>query len=333
MMILDKEKIKKIFVFSLSNIGDVVLTFPVIDILKRDFPQAQLDVAVGPKAVSLLQRNELINDVYIFNKQLSWKEQWQWVKGLRKNRYDLFVDLRNTMVPLLVGPAYRTSLFMTRLKNGHMLHQHLHRLHTVYSYGEQEAEKISLGMTADDRAFIDEKLLALPEGEPLIILSPGAADQNKRWPAANFAELCHILFEKYHAQIILAGDNDDKEIAQTIVKKLTSHPALQDWTGQTTLPRLGCLISKSVMVITNDSAPMHLASYLNAPTLALFGPTNPTHYGPWGDACFYIKKGDACQRCRDRKAIKPHTCMESIAVREVADSFSIENDKVIFKRI
>ena len=67
---LDKSKVKKILVISLSNIGDVVLTFPVIDILKRDFPDAQVSVVIGPKGQELLAGNPFIRS-YVFNKKQS----------------------------------------------------------------------------------------------------------------------------------------------------------------------------------------------------------------------------------------------------------------------
>ena len=68
---LDKSSVKKILVISLSNIGDVILTFPVIDILKEELPAAQLSVVVGPKAVSLFDDNPYIKEVIIFDKHQS----------------------------------------------------------------------------------------------------------------------------------------------------------------------------------------------------------------------------------------------------------------------
>ena len=75
-MLIDKSKIKKILVISLTNIGDVVLTFPVIDILKENLPDAKISVLIGPKAESLLKGNPVLDKVYVFNKHQPFLETW-----------------------------------------------------------------------------------------------------------------------------------------------------------------------------------------------------------------------------------------------------------------
>ena len=106
---LNKSEINKILVISLTNIGDVILTFPVIDILKEDFPSAKLSIVIGPKAESLFCDNPHLEKVHIFNKhQLPFKTL-RWVLGMRKEHFDLVVDLRNTAIPFMISPRYRTS--------------------------------------------------------------------------------------------------------------------------------------------------------------------------------------------------------------------------------
>src|SRR5260370_30076194 len=100
---------KRILVVSMTNIGDVVLTCPVIDILCRDFPLARMDVVVGPKAVSLFEGNPYLR-VKMFDKRAPLRQKFTWFSNLRMERYDCVVDLRRTMLPILLVPRYATPV-------------------------------------------------------------------------------------------------------------------------------------------------------------------------------------------------------------------------------
>ena len=99
-----KSELKHILVVSMTNIGDVVLTCPVIDILRRDFPKAKMDVVVGPKAVSLFADNPNF-PVKVFDKQASLKQKLAWFLDLYQAHYDCVVDLRRTMLPFFLRPT------------------------------------------------------------------------------------------------------------------------------------------------------------------------------------------------------------------------------------
>ena len=83
-MRIQKERIKKILVMSLSNLGDIILTFPVIDILRRDFDQADLSVMVGPKGKTLLIDNPKIDHLYVYDKGMPVNNKIRWAMELRK---------------------------------------------------------------------------------------------------------------------------------------------------------------------------------------------------------------------------------------------------------
>ena len=112
MSAIDTDKVRKILVISLSNIGDIILTTPVISILREHFPSSCIKVLVGPKGLSLFENCKTVDEVIIFDKHVSWLKQVNFVLKLRKEKFDLVVDLRNTVIPLLIGARFRTSLFV-----------------------------------------------------------------------------------------------------------------------------------------------------------------------------------------------------------------------------
>ncbi|MDP8212037.1 MAG: glycosyltransferase family 9 protein [Candidatus Zapsychrus exili] len=318
-MKLKKLKVNKILVISLSNIGDVVLTFPVIDILKNDFPDAELSVVIGPKAKFLLEGNPSFKNVYIYNKHQSFLKTVFWIFELRKEKFDLVVDLRNTVIPLLVSPKYRTKLRKTKDKGAHMKEKHLKRLRSVYSYEKLDIiNKYSFFVSRQDKDYIDQVIKKEVQGEnAFAVVAPSAADSAKQWSEQGFAQVCDEVVRTKGLKIVLVGDENDRKIAQSVDKFMENESI--NLCGRINLAQLSELLNRSTLAITNDSAPMHLASYLNKPVLSIFGPTNPLRYGPWGYKSVYVKRKDNCFVCNNAKLKEKHRCIESILTSDVID--------------
>jgi heptosyltransferase-1 len=312
----DKSKINKILVISLTNIGDVILTFPVIDLLKKNFPSAKLSVVIGPKAKPLLQGNPYLDKVYIFNKHQAPLKSLAWIFELRKEKFDLVIDLRNTAVPLLISPRYRTSYRAGKTNNVHMRVKHLDRLNAVYPFGTQTNVRYSLFISDDHKTYVDKIIEEeIGPGQRYVVVAPGAADQAKRWTEAGFADVCDQLV-KTGMKIVFVGDEGDRKTARQIEGLMTA-PRVLNLCGQAGLPHLAELFKHCSFALLNDSAPMHLASYLDVPVLALFGPTDPLKYGPWSFRSAFLRKNGSCPLCARLKNALRHTCMESITSRDV----------------
>ncbi len=309
-------KIKKILLISLSNIGDVILTFPVIDILKRDFPDAKLSVVIGPKAESLLKGNARLDQLIIFNKHQSAFKMLSWMLQLRKEHFDLVIDLRHTAIPFLIGAKHKTSLSSPKIENQHMRKKHLARLKSVYNYEEKSTQQYALCISEEDQGYVQNVIKEeIGEGQRFICIAPGAASHSKRWTGQGFAEVADALGKNEKLKIVFVGDHQDSEIARCIAAKMKEDPV--NLCGRTSLIQLAELMKKSKGVLTNDSAPMHLASYLNIPTCALFGPTSPQQYGPWSIKSTFIKNKTPCEACAPPKKEGEHTCMQGIQSEEV----------------
>ena len=318
-MKLNASEIKNILVISLSNIGDVILTFPVIDVLKRDFPSAPLSVVVGPKAKRLLEDNPHIKEVLIFDKRQGPFAQLRWILKLRQEKFDLVVDLRNTAIPFLVSSKYRTLLAIGEQKNIHMKEKHLSRLKVIHDFGDEPIERFALFINREEAVYI-ENLLKPHVGaeEKFIVVGPGAANHLKRWRSDSFAEVCDELIKRYKIKIVLVGDKNDEQTVRAVVKEMKNKPL--DLCGKTDLKQLAALLKSAVLVIANDSGIMHMASYLNVPTIAIFGPTNPIKYGPWGKNSHLVKNTAVCTACEKPNRQHAHQCMDDIHPQEVLNT-------------
>ncbi|MBI5149273.1 MAG: glycosyltransferase family 9 protein [Candidatus Omnitrophica bacterium] len=330
-MLSNKSKIRKILVVSLTNIGDVILTLPVIDILLRDFPEAKLSVVVSPKAQALLKGNHYFHRVYVFDKRQPWWKTVPWVVHLLQKRFDLVVDLRNTAIPFLIAPRYRTPAALEQKNDVHMKQKHLQRLLTVYHYAAESEGKQAVVVSPQDTELIHQIIEnAFGKNPSYIVVAPGAADQTKQWPVQGFVEVCYQLMKRYNIHLVLVGDENDRVAVNRIAE--TIGPGALNLCGRTTLPQLAAVIQRAQLVLANDSAPMHLASYLDVPVLALFGPTDARKYGPWGAKGRFIQRNQFCPACQNPKDAPRHTCMGTIITQDVLNAFQWVQGKVVFSR-
>ncbi|MCK5580545.1 MAG: glycosyltransferase family 9 protein [Candidatus Omnitrophica bacterium] len=327
---INKSKIKKILVISHTNIGDVIMSSPAVDILKNDFPDAKVSVVVGPKAESLMRNNPNLDKVHIYDKYQHPLKTLKWIWGLRKEKFDLIVDLRNSAMPFMIGARYKTSPFLKRVKGQHSRQQHLDRLRSVYPYGHESSKKYAIAPAQEDKDAVD-KLLGRMTGAKNVVMGPSAANPEKRWLPERFAQASDALIEKYGVNIIFVGDKNDKDIVADIMKQM-KHPAI-DLCGKITLVQLVYVFQNSVLAIANDSSPMHLASYANVAVVGLFGYSEPSGARPWSDNSCYLRKNQDCPVCQGKEEGVPHTCMGGITVDDLLSVISIAGNEVTLKNL
>ena len=125
-----------------------------------------------------------------------------------------------------------------------------------------------------------------------VVLAPGAASPDKRWPPKGFAITADHIIEKYGYDVVLVGDDSEKYLIENVLNQMSdaNRGKVKSLVGQLSLIELAGLFERSKMVLANDSGPAHLASYFDVPLLVLFGPTDPFFYGPWGENGQYLRE-------------------------------------------
>lgn len=322
-MILNKTKIKKILLITLSNIGDVVLTLPVYAALKKEFPEAKVTVLVGAAAEELFSWEPFIEEVIVNKKRASFYETFNMVMNLRKRKFDLIVDLKNTLYPLLLGAKYNTRIFsFKKYTDLPKKQEHLMKLSSIGISTEEAPLPILYSDNDKDNVsrLLEKEGVSLER--PVIAIAPGAKSHIKRWPSENFAKLCEMITAKGLAQVLLIGDDSDSLIMKHKIKDIFN------FTGATNLRELIYLISLCKVLITNDSAPLHIGSLLNIPIVAIFGPTDERKYGPTSKVSVVARKTLNCTPCEKALCRYNMECMTSITPEEV-----FEQVVAIFKKV
>lgn len=319
-MKIDKNKIKRILFISLSNIGDIVLTTPAMRILSENFPEARMDIMVGPNGTELFRKHPAIFKVITYDKHIPLRDKRRLIRKLRKINYDLIADMRNSLFPFLLGAKYRTNPVQVpphRVK--HKKQQHIWKLSSIGINAGIKTDAIDVPfyvhVPPEDDGYMEKAMTGLDRGRPIVAISPGAKSEIKRWPAENYAELTKRLIEKLNAQIIMVGDDADSSIIRGINMPV-NHNVI-DFSGRTTLCRLAALLKCCDLLIANDSAPLHIGGAVGTKVLAIFGPTDPKAYGPTGKDDRVARKKLHCSPCRKAQCEFEHECMRDLKVKEV----------------
>ncbi|MBN1353529.1 MAG: glycosyltransferase family 9 protein [Candidatus Omnitrophica bacterium] len=317
---IEKSKIKRILVITLSNIGDIVLTTPVVEALLREYPEAMLDIIAGPGGYEVFKKHGKISEVIIYDKKSSFLGKLRFFLGLWKKRYDFVVDLRNTVLPFLLGARYNTNPFRRDSKrNIHKKDVHLSRLKDMGI--DTSGASFYLSIDESDRKYIEDTLAPLG-GKPFVVVSPGAKSHVKRWPLKNFAKLSDMIKQNLGYETVLVGDEYDKVVTQRILHLMKAKPL--NLAEKTNIRQLAYLIKKSSLVITNDSAPLHVASAMDARVLAFFGPTDEKKYGPATKApSKVLRKKMGCAPCEVAQCVNvgnKYECLKAITVEEAFEA-------------
>ncbi len=305
--------IQKILVISLTNLGDVILTTPVLSALRANFPEAFISVLIGPKADTLFQGSRTVDQVIIYNKRaLTWKQKIDMVRLLRKKQFDLVIDLRNTFIPYLIQARFQNSIFF-RSQAVSMRKRHLDHLNFL---GLTAAENHFDFFSEDDvkryQIKLKENQIQIESG--FVVIAPGAGSYLKRWKIDRFQEVAQF-FSEQGKQVILAGSEEEKALGDDIKK---SNGLLLNACGLFSLRELSVLLKEASFVLACDSAIMHLANELRTPVVSIFGPTDSRKYAGEGSMNRVIRRELDCSPCElaHCKFERQH-CLEDISSREV----------------
>jgi heptosyltransferase-2 len=338
----------------------MILTTPLLERLAEDGP---VHVLATPANAGILANHPAVASVIVFDKRgqdRGWGGMQRMARALRdtgaKRAYMAQGSLRTAAIARLAGIPERIGfdtspgrVLYTRQVHFDASQHHVERLWRLaepasFAEATRDVERTvatrtetdrtprrpSLYPGPADRAQV-ERLLAEVGHEvaPFIALAPGSVWATKRWPS--YDDLAAELTSAIHAtsmRIAVIGGDGDRELADAIVAKVASHggPAVIDAVGRLSLLASADLISRAAVLVTNDSAPLHLASAMNTPTIALFGPTvTSLGFGPLADIHRVVEQAAlSCRPCGAHGArrcpLGHWKCMRDTSVKDVADS-------------
>jgi len=324
---------KKILVIRLSSIGDVLLTTPLLRLLRKNFPDAFIGFVIKKQYLDLVRENPYIDQVYSLDTSEGFKALKAMKAMIKSEQFDLIIDIHKNFRSLFLRsfssarivsyPKFTFKRFLL-VKFRINLYREIipvykRYLLSVKAFGIQDdGHGLEFYLDKSERSLIASLLSekGYTPGKPVICMAPGASYETKRWPAEYYAQVAQNFIKSQNAQIILLGDSRDRLITATIQKAVKND--LIDLSGQLTLMETACALDHADLVITNDTGLMHLATALQKKTLAIFGPTTKElGFFPTGHFAQVIENSNLnCRPCSymgSRKCPKGHfRCMKEI---------------------
>ena len=291
----------KILVVKLSSLGDLFHALPAVHAVRMGLG-AKVDWVTQPAYAELVRCFDDVNRVIVFPRRGWLADGPAFLRDLRRERYDLILDLQGLLKSALVARLARGG---RRL--GPSFHREGARLlyHAVAGPRNRERHAVEealdvvrlLGLPVPAPVFpLHVPRQELAAGHPRIAIIPRSRWPTKNWAVANFIAAARAVREKTSATFFLVGAPEDRVAGGEIAQALGV--AAVDLCGKTSLVELGSLLQEMDLVLTVDTGPMHLAAALGRPVLALFGPTNPRRTGPYGPRHRVLTAADlACRPC------------------------------------
>jgi lipopolysaccharide heptosyltransferase I len=329
-----KSEPKNILIIKPSSLGDIVMALPALSALRRSFPDAKISWLVRTEFAPLLKNHPDLSEVILFDRKFlghSWYNPRAFaalislIRKLRRGRFDAVIDLqglfRTAAFAWLTGCPKRLGMADAR-EFGHIFYtakvpQDSESIHLVDYYLKivQAAGASALGvrfsLPVDSAAADKVKNLLKTNGvnADYAVFVPTSAQQNKCWPAENFAALADRVSKDFGLSIIATGAPSEKDAVEALRSK--AKVPIANFAGATSIPELVALLNGAKFVISNDTGPGHIAAALGIPVVMLFGPTNPARVHPYNRPQCAVAvepagrglKADSCDPKHDIKLI------------------------------
>jgi len=322
----------KILLLQLKRIGDLILTTPAIAALRERFPEAYLTLVVSNECAELLPAISGVDRILVARRNLRDMAPFSSVAA---TRFDYCIDFtrndRSTLLTLVSRArrritSYRvrdksktrariyTDLLGVRVRDMHTIDYNLALLEPLEIRAASFGPCLNLPQTAYEKAgkLRDEWKIT----KPYVILQPGSARPEKMWDAARWAEVIDHFGVDNGVDLVLTGGPSSNERAH--IEAITSRvrQKIVNLAGKTDLLTLAALIAQAQLLLTVDSAPVHLSAAMHTPQVILFGPTNPFHWRP-RESPALVLQGKSGEPITDFVPVQPRFAMSDISTEAV----------------
>lgn len=322
----------RFLIVRLGSMGDVIHGIPVATALRAQWPDARIDWLVDPRYVELLALVPAITYRIPIDPRGSRSLLLSTIRELRRTRYDAVFDLqgliKSAVLARLAGGRQTVGLSRDHLRETFASLFYSHAIdpaakHHVIAKSLSLLQAIGIttptvefGLSIPETAASRDVVTRFGVGR-YALLNPGAAWPNKRWPPERFGAVAAALHAHVGVPSVVLWGPGEQELAAAVVAASDSAAVPSP---PTSITDLFALAKGARLVISGDTGPLHIASAVGTPVVALFGPTYPDRNGPWSPADVIVSRADACVCHYERRCRRGEPCIDSITIAEVTDA-------------
>jgi len=317
-----------ILIVRLGALGDIVHAVPAAAALRRAFEDARIDWVVDARHVGFADLILPVDRVISLEKP-SVQSWLTLVRRLRPARYDVALDFQGLLKSAILARASGArrvigfSVWHLREKTArpfysevdaqgqatHVIQKNLSLLSTV---GVETTDvEFPLAQVASPALLQIRNEIGV---RPFALINPGAAWPNKRWPAARFGEVAAFLRDVRDMTTYVLWGPGEAPLAQEVLDASEDAARLAP---PTTTADLVALAREAAVIVSGDTGPLHIATAVGTPAVAIFGPTDPARNGPWSADDAIVSRHAACQCHYQRRCRHTAWCLDDVPVAEV----------------
>lgn len=319
-----------ILIIQLRQLGDVLVTTPVISSLKKRFPDARISFLTEENAYDILSGNPYLDEIITIKRKSSIYEQINVIRDIRKKRFDLVIDYmvnpRTAYITFFsgakvtIGYAYRFRRHFYKIaaepKGEYATDYKLSILSILGISGKDNKSYIDVPQDATDKISSYLRSVGVKEDDFLICMDATHRRITRKWTGKGFAEVADRLKEEYDAKILFMWGPGEREEVEQIMAMCRHRHLISPGTK---IKELAALLKRADLLIGNCSFPRHVAVSQGTPTLVILGAT--------GEGWTYplpihrtVKKGLPCQPC-DKIVCSDLSCLTTLTADEVMTEF------------
>ncbi len=321
------------------------MSVPALQALREQFPEARISILARPWVADLYGREPFCDELIPYQAPRGTKglrEKWTIAAELRQRKFDCAILLQNAFesaalvrlagIPVRIGyvrdargwllthpipvpragetPRHQRFYYLELLK----------RARLIENYILNAPIRLSAARAAAEGGREHFRRASVPG--PVVGVSPGAAYGGaKRWLSERFAEAAVRIARERNASVAIFGSKEELSICEDVLQRVeTAGQRCINFAGATGLAEFVDLAAACDIFITNDSGPMHIASALGVPTVAIFGATDDEATGPTGTLSRVVRKPVECSPCLLRECPIDHRCMTAVAAESVVEA-------------
>lgn len=345
--------IRRIVVYRIGNIGDILVTLPVLHRIRQRFPQAYITLLTSPGrkgapgAQQILPRGKWFDDLMIYFSEdvETWNGRLQLLRRVRKSKFDLFIQLpnqqsrlrdeiRNMTFARLAGCPYaegfevsQRALFVREEA------RHVPQIRESLRIYRSVAAQLSLGPYEDvllpipeaSRTLLADFLLqkGVAPNEPFLVMHSGAKRHTNQWPLERYAFVADEISRRWGIRLILTGSKAEQPMVESLAALMRENPVIV--CGELDLSQMSALLERSCLYVGNDTGPMHIAAAVGTPTVSIFSARDfPERWHPGGRGHVVLRQDAPCSPCFKEICDRDLICIKGIEVRHVLHAIEFQ---------
>jgi lipopolysaccharide heptosyltransferase I len=331
----------RVLIVRLSALGDIIHALPVLFALKRSLPAVQVDWLVEENYAAVLalvpelDRRIVVRarssgesgNTVTFDRRLGY---FRAAAFLRSQQYDAAFDLQGLIKSAIwarASSAHRVIGFhrdhlrerqaaalytetITPPAAGHVIDKNLAVLRALSLADTPMEIRLQPSASSEVLAAMD----AAGGRHRFIVLNPGAAWPNKRWPADRFGAVAAALFRRTRVRSLVTWGPAERALAESVAAASGGSATLAP---STSVSDLAVLMREAALAVSGDTGPLHIAAAMGTPVVGLYGPTWPERNGPWDPKDHVLSRADTCVCHHKRHCRRGAPCINEIDVEQV----------------